>query len=363
MNGYSHVNWKQGSDLAHYNRFVEITHRLSREIDERLRRFFNFSLALLLLAPASVIMGVVFVLFELFDKDGGPFFYRGARLGMNAKPFNIYKIRTLTLDAEAKLGANLLIPGTRLERKFGTFLRRTRIDELPQLFNILKGDMNFVGPRPVRVAVSEQHKYKIRNYDLRFSVRPGLTGFSQFFTPHGTPKRIRAMVDNSFIRNNIKLRKELILISWTAYKMLMNTIHESFRIVLDYSNMLKRGRKVKDNRAVKRSKVREVDVLIGAGDGTTSMPERCHVVDISYSHLCIMSGLKMKKGEKLELVFEMHSNRNNKVKRAFASGTVEKIRDSGHLNNGSKFYVMQYEPVSNFNRYLVDQYVMHESVG
>ncbi len=161
---------------------------LERERADGLRRVVNVSIASLFLPPAGVVVAVLWILHHLLEKDRGQFIYKGRRLGKGKKIFTIYKIRTLSRNAERELGANLHVPNGKLESGFGRFLRATRLDELPQLVNIIRGDMDFVGPRPVRPEAYERYRQMIPNYDRTFLVRPGLTGYSQFFTPHSTPK-------------------------------------------------------------------------------------------------------------------------------------------------------------------------------
>jgi lipopolysaccharide/colanic/teichoic acid biosynthesis glycosyltransferase len=164
-----------------------------REFDTR--RVFDALMALALLIPALPVMGLIYVLHLLCMHDGGPFLCRGERLGRYRTPFTILKIRTLPLSAERRLGPNPCGSDSDLVVGLGRFLRATRLDELPQLFNILKGDMGFIGPRPERRAGYET---KIRNCpghsNERFMVRPGLIGRSQFHTRHFPARRLGVLM-------------------------------------------------------------------------------------------------------------------------------------------------------------------------
>src|SRR4030042_5740158 len=152
---------------------------------------FNSLLSLVLIIFSLPLMVIIALIVKI--KDGGPVLYKGVRLGINKTPFIMYKFRTLSKDADKIIGAELLtaeIASTKkLVTHFGKYLRDTRLDELPQLFNILKGDMDFVGPRPERPEIYENICSHIRNYDRRFAVKPGLIGYAQLFTPPMTPKR------------------------------------------------------------------------------------------------------------------------------------------------------------------------------
>jgi lipopolysaccharide/colanic/teichoic acid biosynthesis glycosyltransferase len=134
--------------------------------------------ALLVLAPE---MGVVAAAVRL--TSGSPVLYRGARVGRFGRVFTMYKFRTLRPDAETRLGPYL---GPELTRRtedeltrVGALLRASHFDELPQLYNVLRGDMSIVGPRPIRPAFYAELCEQIPQYWQRLVVRPGMTGFAQ----------------------------------------------------------------------------------------------------------------------------------------------------------------------------------------
>ena len=108
----------------------------------------------------------------------GPAIFRQERLGLNGKPFMIYKFRTMRLDAEANGPRWAAVCDTRCTR-FGQFLRRTRLDELPQLWNILRGDMSLVGPRPERAYFYREFETYMAGFSNRMMVTPSLTGWAQ----------------------------------------------------------------------------------------------------------------------------------------------------------------------------------------
>lgn len=130
-------------------------------------------LGLLFLAiPMLVIAAIIAV-----DSPGAPVF-RQERLGLNGKPFMIYKFRSMCLDAEAD-GPRWAEEGDTRCTRFGQILRRTRLDELPQLWNILRGDMSLVGPRPERAYFYREFETYIPGFSHRLMVTPGLTGWAQ----------------------------------------------------------------------------------------------------------------------------------------------------------------------------------------
>ena len=165
-------------------------------------------------------------------QDGGAVFYSGSRMGKNKRSFTIYKFRTLTSDAEARLGAQLVSTSQQqLELPIGKFLRDTRLDELPQLFNVLKGDMNIIGPRPERAAVYEAHCRQISGYDKRFAVRPGLIGYSQLFTPHGASKKTRTLIDNAFLQRTPHRFGELVLLIYALSVLALRFAYKGWRTI------------------------------------------------------------------------------------------------------------------------------------
>jgi lipopolysaccharide/colanic/teichoic acid biosynthesis glycosyltransferase len=136
------------------------------------------SLFLLIALPLLGLIG-----FALLLSSGRPLFYRGERVGRDGRIFEMLKFRTLRRGAEERLGPYLgseLVERTQAETtRLGRRLRATQLDELPQLWNILRGDMSFVGPRPIRPRFFEQLAGDLPAYWQRLVVRPGLTGFAQ----------------------------------------------------------------------------------------------------------------------------------------------------------------------------------------
>jgi sugar transferase (PEP-CTERM system associated) len=116
----------------------------------------------------------------------GPFLYRQTRVGWKGKHFNVLKFRSMRTDAESGSGAQWSSVNDPRVTRIGKFLRKYRLDELPQFINVLRGDMSFVGPRPERPFFVDQLREKIPYYDERHSVRPGLTGWAQVQYPYGS---------------------------------------------------------------------------------------------------------------------------------------------------------------------------------
>lgn len=153
------------------------------------------ALALLLLSP---LLGLIALLVKLTSP--GPVFYRQERCGLNGDTFGMLKFRSMRVDAEQQTGAVWARKDDPRRTRFGTFLRRTSLDELPQLINVLKGDMSLVGPRPERPVFVHQFNKTIPNYMVRHSVKSGITGWAQVHGWRGnTSLRKRVQFDLYYI--------------------------------------------------------------------------------------------------------------------------------------------------------------------
>ncbi len=135
------------------------------------KRIIDFALALAIIAVLSPIYVILSILIKI--KMGSPVIFSQTRPGLNEKPFNIYKFRSMS---EKRDKDGNLLPDRERITPLGKFLRKTSLDEIPQFFNVLKGDMSFIGPRPL---LTQYLPYYTREEKLRHSVRPGVTGLAQ----------------------------------------------------------------------------------------------------------------------------------------------------------------------------------------
>ena len=150
------------------------------------------------LAVASPIMLAIAIAIKI--SDGGDVFYKQTRLTKNGRRFKIIKFRSMIMGAEDD-GVARLSTGENDERitKVGHFIRKTRFDELPQLINILRGEMSFVGPRPERPELAEMYRKELPDFDLRLQVRAGLTGYAQVHGKYNTTPKDKLLLDLMYI--------------------------------------------------------------------------------------------------------------------------------------------------------------------
>ena len=166
------------SFIRRFSALTEASPRRGRDVVLRALDIVLASFFLLATLPLSVPIALVLLL-----TSGTPLFYRGERVGQGGRIFHMLKFRTLRRGAEERLGPYLgeeLVRRTKAETtRLGGWLRATQLDEIPQLWNVLKGDMSLVGPRPIRPRFFEDLAEELPAYWQRLVVRPGLTGFAQ----------------------------------------------------------------------------------------------------------------------------------------------------------------------------------------
>jgi lipopolysaccharide/colanic/teichoic acid biosynthesis glycosyltransferase len=177
-----------------------------RDIEEFLMRGLDTVgsiLALLVFAPAIVLFSVLIKI-----SSAGPVFYKQQRVGKDGKVFTLYKFRTMVKDAEKELGPVLASRDDPRVTRVGKILRATRLDELPQMLNVLRGDMSLVGPRPERPHFVKQHKAL---HELRLAVKPGLTGLAQIRSFYDLKPKHKIKYDYLYIQKRSFLLNLYIL--------------------------------------------------------------------------------------------------------------------------------------------------------
>lgn len=171
-------------------------------------------------ATIAIPITVITCVFVVLESKGSPI-YSQERLGKDEKPFILYKIRSMSFDAE-KNGPQWADKNDGRVTKIGRFIRKTRIDELPQLYNILKGDMTIVGPRPERAVFTYEFEKNIPGFTNRLKVKPGLTGFAQVNGGYEmTPKEklhwdLKYIEERNF-RKDLKIILKTVLVIFTGH--------------------------------------------------------------------------------------------------------------------------------------------------
>jgi lipopolysaccharide/colanic/teichoic acid biosynthesis glycosyltransferase len=189
------------------------------------KRALDVALAGIGLVGSAPLWGLIAAAVKL--GDGGPVFYGQDRVGEGGRPFRALKFRSMRPDAEAQLGAVQATENDPRVTPVGRLLRATAMDELPQLWNIFRGDMSFVGPRALRpgeiettAAGAHVDMESIPGYVERHTVRPGLTGIAQVFAPRDVPRRHKFKYDRVYVRRqSFMLDVRLILLSfWVTFR-------------------------------------------------------------------------------------------------------------------------------------------------
>lgn len=196
---------------------IDIMPQLMPEWEKKLKRVIDIcaSLTILILtAPVTIVSAIIIKL-----ESPGPVLYKQERLGLEGRPIKIMKFRSMVNDAEKKSGPVWAQKNDPRVTKFGNFIRKTRIDEIPQMFNILKGEMSLVGPRPERAHFVEMLSKEIPLYKRRMCVRPGVTGWAQ----------VKHKYDESVDDVKTKLKYDLFYIENMSIRMDINIM---FRTVL-----------------------------------------------------------------------------------------------------------------------------------
>ena len=194
---------------------------------EMIKRFMDVVFSLLAAVITLPFFAVIGAAIKL--TDGGPVFYRQVRLTKGGKEFEIYKFRTMIQNAEAESGARLASEKDPRILPVGRFLRATRLDELPQIYNILKGDMSIVGPRPERPELAAEIEKEIPEFTYRLKVKAGLTGYAQVYGKYNTTSYDKLKLDLTYIRN-YSILLDLKLIIMTPKIMLLKESTEGVKV-------------------------------------------------------------------------------------------------------------------------------------
>ena len=190
-----------------------------------LKRVLDIIVALVGLIVTGPFMLITALAIKL--QDGGPVFYKQKRVTLNGKEFDIIKFRSMIVDAEADGKSHPATDDDDRITPVGKFIRAIRFDEMPQIFNILKGDMSVVGPRPERVEHVEQYTNEIPEFQYRLKVKAGLTGYAQIYGKYNTTAYDKLKLDLFYIEN-YSLRTDIQLIFMTIKVLFMKESTEGF---------------------------------------------------------------------------------------------------------------------------------------
>lgn len=328
------------------------------------QRILNCIFIIFLTPIACITLTFFYLLYKIFNRGQGSFIYKGERMGKGMKTFQIYKIRTLATKAESDFANKILSPDSNLELTFGRFLRETRLDELPQLLNILKGDMNILGPRPIRKTIYEKNCKKIKNYGCRFVVKPGLLGLSQILTPHSAPKRIRAVIDQNFV---LKIRENPLQMFFFVGLASCALIHN---LVREFKNTLIESWKIythhgfqKNMRLTRRIKPQGAYVLLP--QNIENDPARMILTtDLNHNALKIYTNSPISSPKKFDFfLISEPIKKNKKRKQAKCHATI--LRESTCTQKHDRLwcYVISYTPASQLNRFIVDHYILKKNIS
>lgn len=192
-----------------------------RPVSLRLQSIYSFLIACAVLVLAAPVMVLVAIAVRLTSR--GPMLFRQTRVGLNGAPFTIYKFRSMRVDAEAKTGAVWAVKNDPRVTPIGKYLRTLRLDELPQVFNVLRGEMSIVGPRPERPEFVQTLSEVIPFYRQRHSVKPGITGWAQINYKYGETIEdaiVKLEYDLYYIKN-LSLSHDMYIIFHTLKAMLV----------------------------------------------------------------------------------------------------------------------------------------------
>lgn len=332
------------------------------EKNQLITTLINWFTATILLILALPVFIIVPILIKL--TDGGPVFYSGERLGRNKKIFMMYKFRTLAVNAEQQIGAEL-VSTTKLNlvTPIGRFLRDTRLDELPQLLNVLKGDMDIIGPRPEREAVYEQSCKSIPWYDKRFTVKPGVIGYSQLFTPHSASKKSRALIDNFYLGKKHQITSDLALLVYAfsvltlrLIKRIPYLIYKTIRIQFSRSKHI-------EKRSSERVHKNNTHARIWLENQPNSI--KCEVININQSAMLVKSTEKLDNAIvdiEVATLYRPLLKRRHRYKSLHCSADLYDARQSlSHPNE--HFYVITFGELTPLNKLKLHKYFLEMSIS
>jgi exopolysaccharide biosynthesis polyprenyl glycosylphosphotransferase len=188
------------------------------------KRAFDIGFSLAVLVVAAPALAVAAIAIRMTSR--GAVLYRQERVGRDGRLFTIYKLRTMVEDAESETGPTLACPGDPRITRLGRFLRATKLDEAPQFYNVLRGEMSVIGPRPERPCFVEEFARQVPEYPRRHAVRPGITGLAQVHGGYRTPFHEKLRHDLDYIAGWTPWLDALVLIR--TIRAVLQNLHGEF---------------------------------------------------------------------------------------------------------------------------------------
>lgn len=325
-----------------------------RPLPQAVFQSINRCIALILIIAALPVFLAVAVI--ILAVEGRPLFYASRRLGLQKNEYAMYKFRTLPQGSEKALARNFFTYAYQPLSFLTKFLRESRLDELPQLYNVLRGEMNFIGPRPVRPEIYQSMCRGIVNYDFRFNVLPGIVGLSQLFTPHSAPKKIRSLIDNNLIKRKKRLSYDALLLVFTLVVLARRILFMGYGILRVFFISRVLGR-YEDKRVLDRIKHDNALCLVYPCGAYDREIFRERLVDINELYFCFESN-RNQPGQ--ELYFKLKIKSGKRKKTARVKGRLFRAGDRKH-GPGYR-YIYAYQAENAFNQYLIDQYFLKKSI-
>lgn len=207
------VIMKGAEELHLFDTPLFLTREYVLTIEQRfIKRCIDLVCALILFVITSPFMLITALMVKIYD--GGPVLYKQVRCTTGGRQFKILKFRSMRVDAEKDGVARLASKGDSRITPVGKFIRKVRLDELPQLINIIKGDMSFIGPRPERPEIIEQYKEVMPEFEFRMKVKAGLAGYAQVYGKYNTTPYDKLKLDLAYIENySVWLDLKLMLLT------------------------------------------------------------------------------------------------------------------------------------------------------
>lgn len=318
-------------------------------------RVTSLVLALLLALPVGIVIGVIYLVFLLAEKSPRPsFFCSEPRLGKNSKLYKMYMIRTMHDEPDASGAPRVL--------KMGRFLYYNRLEDLPQLWNVLRGEMSMIGPRPVRPDIYEAMCKEQNRCDLRFSVCPGMIGYGQLLSAPSASISVQYAIDNHYVKKGIGVFGKTLLLFWGAWSSFGRSLKGiGHQVVAAW----RRSRGISNLRKYKRFTPEGVCVQMVEMDfednGSLMMP----ICDVNYEAVSFYADEHFEIEQTLFFYLgESRESRTGTFKRARCCGFVYSIYDPpADQPAGQKRYVVFFEPVSPKHRHVIDRYVLRDAVA